>query len=156
MSIAIMLEEFLEEQGIQYDLIQHEPTMSTGRTAEATHISGNRLAKGVLLKDGRGYVLAVLPATHHIRMADLEAQTNRRLSMACEKDMTLNFPDCERGAVPIVGEPYGLEMIVDDSIVAQPEVYFEGGDHQTLIHVSGAQFQKLTAQARHGRFSTHD
>jgi Ala-tRNA(Pro) deacylase len=47
-------------------------------------------------------------------------------------------------------------MLVDDSIEKQPEVYFEAGDHGTLIHMSHAQFATLTATARHGRFSVHD
>jgi Ala-tRNA(Pro) deacylase len=47
-------------------------------------------------------------------------------------------------------------VIVDDSIQEQPDVYLEGGDHTTLIHISQAQFSRLMAGARHGRFSVHD
>ena len=47
-------------------------------------------------------------------------------------------------------------MIVDDSIQEQPDVYLEGGDHTTLIHISQAQFSRLMSGARHGRFSIHD
>jgi Ala-tRNA(Pro) deacylase len=36
---------------------------------------------------------------------------------------------------------------------AQPQVYMEAGDHETLIRMSHAQFAHLTAGARHGRFS---
>jgi Ala-tRNA(Pro) deacylase len=46
--------------------------------------------------------------------------------------------------------------MVDDSIDDQPEVYLEGGDHETLVHMSHAQFASLTATARHGCFSAHD
>ena len=47
-------------------------------------------------------------------------------------------------------------MIVDDSMEAQPEIYIEAGDHETLLQLSRAQFARLTADALHGRFSTHD
>jgi len=50
----------------------------------------------------------------------------------------------------------GLNIIVDDSIEAQPEIYMEAGDHETLLHLSHAQFARLTANALHGRFSAHD
>ena len=53
------------------------------------------------------------------------------------------------------GECYGLDTVVDDSIEHQPEVYLEGGDHETLVHMSHAQFASLTATARHGSFSVH-
>jgi hypothetical protein len=37
-----------------------------------------------------------------------------------------------------------------------PDVYLEGDDHTTLIHISQAQFTRLMSGARHGRFSVHD
>jgi Ala-tRNA(Pro) deacylase len=42
---------------------------------------------------------------------------------------------------------------VDDSIEAQPEIYMEAGDHETLLHISHAQFARLIGSARRGRFS---
>jgi Ala-tRNA(Pro) deacylase len=47
-------------------------------------------------------------------------------------------------------------MIVDDRLNEQPDVYFEAGDHMSLIHVNAMGFQRLTAEAGHGRFSRHD
>ena len=55
-----------------------------------------------------------------------------------------------------VGECYGLDTVVDDSIEEPPEVYLEGGDHATLVHMSHTQFASLTATARHGTFSVQD
>jgi prolyl-tRNA editing enzyme YbaK/EbsC (Cys-tRNA(Pro) deacylase) len=51
---------------------------------------------------------------------------------------------------------YGLDIIVDDSIQAQSDIYMEAGDHETLLHMGHAQFARLTANAEHGRFSAHD
>ena len=156
MGIAITMEQFLDQQTARYDVVRHAPTDSSLRTAEASHIPGDRLAKGVVLKDDIGFLLAVLPATHRIRLADLEAQTRRNLHIAAELEMQVLFRDCVEGAVPVMGAAYGMDMIVDDSLSAQPDVYFEGGDHETLIHMNGSEFQRLTAQAPHGRFSVHD
>ncbi len=156
MGIAIMMEEFLAEQDVRYDLLRHAPTMTSMRTAEAGHIRGDHLAKGVVLKDDTGYLLAVLPATYHLRLDALEAQTHRRLGLAAEQDMARLFPDCAWGAVPVFGTVYGLESIVDDSIANRPDIYFEGGDHETLVHMDGDDFQRLTVRAAHGRFSEHN
>jgi Ala-tRNA(Pro) deacylase len=35
----------------------------------------------------------------------------------------------------------------------QPDVYFEAGDHEDLIHVSAENFQKLMSGAEHASFS---
>ena len=36
------------------------------------------------------------------------------------------------------------------------DIYLEGGDHMTLVHVSRTQFARLMSEAQHGRFSAHD
>ena len=78
------------------------------------------------------------------------------MSLAGEHEVTELFQDCVRGAIPAVGECYGLDVVVDTSIDGQPDVYFEGGDHTSLVHMTGAQFAGLTATARHGSFSAHN
>ena len=153
MAIALTLERYLDAKHVSYDVIEHVPTHSSLETAAACRIPGDRLAKAVLLRDEVGYALAVLPASHHISLAELRRQFGDDVNLASEREIEDLFEDCERGAVPAVGECYGLDMVVDDSIEQQPEIYFEGGDHETLVHMSRRQFAGLTAAARHGSFS---
>ena len=154
MSIAPTLQRYVAAESIEYDVIPHEPTLSSTRTAEASGISGNCLAKGIVLRrDGSDYMLAVLPASHHIQLADLRKQLGDNIQFAKEAEVDPLFPDCAHGAVPAVGQCYGLPLVVDDSLEAQPQVYMEAGDHETLIRMSHAQFAHLTTGARHGRFS---
>src|SRR5712671_962094 len=63
MSIAPTLQRYLTAENIQYDVIPHDPTMSSARTAEACRISGDRLAKAIVLRRNAGYMLAVIPET---------------------------------------------------------------------------------------------
>ena len=156
MAIAPTFQRYLATKNVLYDIVAHQPTKSSMRTAEACRISGDRVAKAVVLRDEYGYVLAILPASHHIRFSALKSQLGEDVELASEYEAAELFQDCTRGALPAVGECYGLDMIVDDSIEKQPEVYFEAGDHGTLIHMSHGQFAALTAAARHGSFSAHD
>ena len=73
--------------------------------------------------------------------------------MANEEQIETLFIDCEPGAVPALGAAYGLKVIVDDSLAKEPEVFLEGGDHASLVHVSGSTFQQLLADARHAQFT---
>jgi Ala-tRNA(Pro) deacylase len=156
MSIAPKLRNYLAAEGIQYAEIPHVFTMSSNRTAEACHIPGDRLAKGVVLRRNGDYLLAVVPASHHLRLSDLRAELGDHVVMANEAEINRLFGDCAHGAIPAVGQCYGLNMIVDDSMEAQPEIYIEAGDHETLLQFTRAQFGRLTANALHGRFSAHD
>jgi Ala-tRNA(Pro) deacylase len=153
MSIAPTLQRYLTTENIQYDVIPHDPTMSSTRTAEACQISGDRLAKAIVLRRNAGYLLAVLPASHHLRLSDLKDQLGDNVEMAEESEIASLFPDCAHGAVPPIGHCYALPLIVDDSIEAQPEIYMEAGDHQTLLLMGHAQFARLMENERHGRFS---
>ena len=80
----------------------------------------------------------------------------RAVRLATEDEATELFPDCSIGAIPALGTAYGMNMVVDDSLAEQPEVYFEGGDHTSLVQISAEQFSWLTQKAAHGHFSTHD
>jgi Ala-tRNA(Pro) deacylase len=74
MAIAPTFQKYLAAKDVAYDVVAHEPTKSSIRTAEACRVSGDCVAKAVVLRDEYGYVLAVLPASHHIRLGDLRMQ----------------------------------------------------------------------------------
>jgi Ala-tRNA(Pro) deacylase len=155
MTVSPTLQKYLD-QTVTYDLIPHDPTMSSTRTAEACHVSGDALVKGVVLRRDGDYMMAILPASHHLHLSALKSQLGHKVDLASEEEIMRLFADCERGAVPPVGECYGLDVIVDDSIDGQREIYMEGGDHATLIRLDREQFARLTAKAWHGHFTTHD
>jgi Ala-tRNA(Pro) deacylase len=154
MPIAPTLMRYLD-QNATYDVLFHEPTVSSMRTAEASHISGDCLAKAVVLRRDGSYLLAVLPASHRLNLQELRMGLGKDVDLASETSIDGLFTDCAHGAVPAIGECYGLDMIVDEAIDEQPEIYFEGGDHTTLVHMSQAEFARLTRNARHERFSFH-
>lgn len=156
MTITSTLQSYLRENGVDPQTVTHEKTLSASRTAQASHVPGDRVAKGVLVKDAEGYLLAVIPASHHLEMDSLSRLTGRTLRLADEDEVADTFPDCALGAVPPMGAPYGLETVVDDSLAGQPETFLEGGDHATLLQVTAEEFARLTRDAKHGAFSRHD
>ncbi len=153
MTISMKLESYLVDQGVEYEVLKHQPTWSSSQTAQASHVSGNRIAKGVVLKDAEGYLMAVLPASCHIHFNKLQSMLGRDLDMATEEEAVTLFKDCEPGAFPAVGAAYGLEMVVDESLDSQPDIFMEGGDHASLLHISAEQFHNLMSSALHGSFS---
>jgi Ala-tRNA(Pro) deacylase len=106
-------------------------------------VPGSRLAKSVILEDEQGYLMVVLPSTRQVNMQELHRQLNRNLVLATENELGGLFADCETGALPPIGSVYGVETVVDDAIAEQPDIFFEAGDHEQLIHVSAETFQTL-------------
>src|SRR5215212_7172429 len=102
-TMAPTLRKYLMDQGIRYELIRHEPTMSSLGSAHAGHLPSSCVAKGIVLNNGDSYVLAVLPASHHLRLPDLRLELGQEVHLASEPEVEAIFHDCERGAVPPVG-----------------------------------------------------
>lgn len=152
MTIAHTVTDFLQKQHVAYDVVSHPHTDSSKGTARAAHVPADCLAKAVVLTDAKGYLMAVVPGDCHVDLHTLSRKLGRRLELVSENRLPPVFKDCDPGAVPPLGPAYGMETIMDDRLVGQPQIYFEAGDHQQLIRVSGEQFVSLLKEARHGRF----
>ncbi len=157
MAIANRLEKYLREQGVKYKLVTHPHSEYSMQTAEKAHVPGDALAKGVLVKDDDEYLLVVLPADYHIELDSLKKLLNQNVAMVDEVTLGVVFSDCEVGAVPPIGMAYGIKTIWDpkSSLGDLEQVYFEAGDHQNLVKISGVQFHELMASAERGEFSHH-
>jgi Ala-tRNA(Pro) deacylase len=153
MTIAKRLKDHLESQGVAYETVRHPRTATAGETAEAAHIPGNRMAKAVVIHLDNGPVLAVVPSSHRVDLGALQEFLDRRLGLASETEVEALFDDCDIGAAPPVGSAYGVPTVVDKSLSGLDRVWFEGGDHRTLVSVAGADFDRLMQDARQGGFS---
>ncbi|MCW8331726.1 YbaK/EbsC family protein [Photobacterium sp. SDRW27] len=152
MAIAKAVSEFLTKKNVSFGTVAHPKSSSSCETAHAAHIPEDHLAKSVLLKDEKGYLLAVVPASEWISLDRLNDELNRDLQLVPEEEMDQLFSDCQPGAIPPLGEAYGIETIVDDALHALSKVYFEAGDHKQLIQVNSEQFHTLMKGLRHGYY----
>ena len=77
------------------------------------------------------------------------------MGLATEPELAGLFPDCEVGAIPPIGAAYGLRTLMDTRLGKEPEVYFEAGDHESLIKVSAEAFRTLMADAESVELAEH-
>lgn len=155
MGVATTVSKYLARMNVSFDLIEHAHTPTSQHTAEAARVPGDEVAKAVLLRDKRGYVMAVLPATHRVDTHLLCGMLHRDLKLVDESEFGRVFTDCEPGAIPPLGEAYGIATVVDDDLLECADLYLEAGDHEHLLHLSRDQFRSLMAHVMHGAFSYH-
>jgi Ala-tRNA(Pro) deacylase len=153
MPAAQTVVNYLQTHQIPYTILPHRRTVSSRETAEAAHVSVEQLAKAVIFWDPAGYLMAVVPGDRHVGVDTLSGKVGRKLMLADESRIAPVFRDCDPGAIPPIGPAYGMETIIDDSLVGLPEIYFEAGDHEDLIRVDGEQFLRMLNPAQHGQFS---
>lgn len=143
MAIASRLQRYISEHELAWDSVAHTPSSCCLDAAHRAHVPADRMAKAVLLEDDYGYVIAVIAADSNLDLKAARQALDRDLILASEREVSSLFPDCEPGAVPPVGEAYGIATVWDASLAEKPDVYFEGGDHRTLVHMSGRSFSAL-------------
>jgi Ala-tRNA(Pro) deacylase len=153
MTVAASVVRVLTDHGTEYNLIPHPKSFSSVESANFAHVPEDHIAKGVLLKDRDGYVLAVIPASEWVDLRRLKAELGRDLDMAPETEVDRLFNDCAPGAIPPLGEAYGLEMVLDESLTHLSSIYFEGGDHEHLVRLDSDQFNALMQGVRRGHIS---
>jgi Ala-tRNA(Pro) deacylase len=148
------LDEFLIQRRIPFERMYHQPAFTADRVAQYLHVPGKDVAKTVLLRTPHGYVLAVLPATHHVDLDQVKRDLGEEsVEMATEQEIEQLFQDCERGAMPPFGSLYQLPTIVDDALAKDEKIVFEAQNHEEAIRMTFHDFAELE-RPRIGHFAS--
>jgi Ala-tRNA(Pro) deacylase len=153
MAIARTLTNYLQERGVIYTLKPHPHTETAAAAAHAANLPVHQVAKAVVLCDDAGYVLSVVPASHSLELGWVNQELGRNLELANEREFRNLFADCQPGAVPALGEAYGIQVIWDDELAFTSDIYIEAGDHEHLIWVDRHEFRKLMEALPHAIIS---
>ena len=147
--------ELLRGHGVRFEVIEHLTTFTAQRMAQAVHVSGEDVAKTVLLCADTKYVVAVLPATHSIDLDKLPGILGaKEVTLANETECSELFPDSEFGVVPPFASQYGLETVIDEPLTKHKEIVFEGDAHDEAIRLLYEDYEKIE-QPRVANFSHH-
>jgi Ala-tRNA(Pro) deacylase len=142
------IKNFLEKENVRYSTILHSPAFTAQESSESAHISGKAFAKTVIIEIDGKYAMAVLPAHRRVDLDDLREITgSANVRMASEPQMKSLFPDCEVGAMPPLGNLYGLDVYVTPALAENGEIAFNAGSHTELIKMRFADFERV-AQPR--------
>ena len=147
MSIATTLRTYLEGRAITYALVPHPHTGSSMDTAASAHVPGDRLAKAVIVQSQGEPLMVVVPSDYHVHLGLLHRYLGSEVGLATEQELSALFPDCEPGAIPVIGQAYGIRTLLDSTLLEEPELYLEAGDHETLVRVVGYDFRTLMEDA---------
>jgi len=153
MAIATTLKSYLEDHHVEYDMVKHPHSATALESAHTAHVPEHQVAKAVVLKDDKGYVVSVLPSTNRLDMEWVSESLGRNLRIVRENELPKLFKDCDVGAVPALSDAYGLDVIWDEQLTNASEIYIEAGDHQNLIHMHGDAFCKLMKDLPHNIIS---
>ena len=145
--MARTVQNSLDKANCEFDIVSHPHSASSLETARVAGIPAERVAKSVILDDHHGrYLMAVLPASRHLDLSKVRGSGEWQITR--ESNLAHLFNDCERGAVPALGESYGLDMVIDPLLTRQKDIYLEAGNHNNLLHMSVPQYLKMVPHAQ--------
>ena len=137
---------FLEEAGVDFDVLEHAHTERAADEAAALGIGPEEVAKTVVLVAPSGNVRAVLAASERIdlrKVAALLGVGGKKVHLASEDDLARDYPDFELGAVP----PFGGrddQVVVDEPLAGRDSVVLEAGRHEKSVRLKTADLLRLT------------
>jgi Ala-tRNA(Pro) deacylase len=138
------LDEMLASRQVSFERLSHRPAFTANRVAQVLHVHGKEMAKCVVLRTRRGYVMAVLPAPYKIDLEKLGGQVgDDNVQMATEEEIQQLFPDCEVGAMPPFGSLYHLRTIIDESLAEDDRIVFEAQNHEEAIRMSYRDYETV-------------
>lgn len=129
--------QYLEQQGIDFETVEHEQTFTATAEAEATGVAPDHVAKTMLLRDGDDYRLAVIAASHRLdlRKARDALAASGHLRLATEGEMADDFAAFEVGALPPFGPLLPAAEVVDRRLLEHDRILCSGGDHRHSVLV---------------------
>jgi Ala-tRNA(Pro) deacylase len=144
MSIATQVKDFMETNGVDYEVIAHPVTYTAQETAASVHRPGREVAKPVLITDGENYALAVVDAPHQVDLNKFARASGMEGAMlADESVMRELFPDCEPGAMPPFGNLYGIKVFCDSNLQEDDTITFNACTHYEAVRMKWEDFKRI-------------
>jgi Ala-tRNA(Pro) deacylase len=136
--------EYLAEKKVPYSTHQHMTAYTAQEVAAEEHVSGNIVAKAVVVRAGTEYVLCVLPASCKLDMRKVaKAVGAKEPQLADEQEMAQLFPDTEVGAEPPFGNLYNLSTFLDQHLAADEDIVFQAGTHRDTVRMKMTDYMSL-------------
>lgn len=144
MPILAKLREALDASGASYTHHVHSLAYTARELASAEHIPAHEVAKVVIFLGDHGYGMAVLCADSMVDVMELRAALGyQRMRLATEAELGELFPDCELGAMPPLGNLFGLPVYVDSRVAGEEIIAFNAGTHRDVVLMRFKDFQNL-------------
>lgn len=144
MTISAKIKQYLDENGIEYQIAEHPLAYTAAEVAGKQHIPGKQMIKAVIVKTEEEFIMCVLPAIHMVDFEKLKHVLNvEDLELAEENDLKSLFPEYDLGAEPPFGHLYGLKVFVDSILNEDDEVVFNAGTHTDVVKLKFSDFVRL-------------
>jgi len=140
---------YLDKNKTKYAVIPHKTVYTAYDTAQTLRKKLEEIAKNLLLKADRFYILAILPASKNVDLKKLKSIIEKnlkhkigKLDLPKEKVMTQIFK-VKPGALPAFGAINQLPVYLDKALYKVKKAIFTSGSFEDSIEMALKDFEKL-------------
>ena len=148
MAITKKLKDNLDAAKVPYEVYNHALAYTAQEIAAKQHVSGNELAKVVMLEADDQLVMGVIRGNDKIDLPTVENSLGvDRARLATEDEFVARFPECEIGAMPPFGNLFGMKVFVDPALEKDEYIFFNAGNHVETVRLKYKDFARLAQPA---------
>lgn len=151
-TLKTQVTKLLDKAKVKYKVIGHKVVYTAHDAAQTTKKKLSEIAKVVLVKADKDFVLIVLPAGKYLDFSGIKkALKAKKVSMASEKDIT-KYLKTKVGLLHPFGSEYNLQTLLDKGMSRAKKMIASAGTYTDSVEITIKDFEKLVKPIR-GAFS---
>lgn len=137
MATAAWIKDMLEKRDVAYEELHHRVAFTAQEVAQSEHVSGDCVAKVVVIIADDRPVELILPASRRVALDRVRKVLGAdAVRLASEAEMNRIFTDCETGAIPPLRRWNDVAVLMDASISKATQLLFQAGSHEDAIRLN--------------------
>jgi aspartyl-tRNA synthetase len=135
---------FLDKRKIVYKTFEHKPVFTSEEAATVRNTSLHQGAKALIMIGDKKPLMIVLPADLKVNTKGVKELLHiKNLQMATASEVE-QISETQIGAVPPLGNLFGIPLYVDERLRDNQEIVFNAGLHTKSIQMSEKDFEKVS------------
>lgn len=139
-SVFDRVEALLQEHGVQYEVLRHEPVYTSQEAADVRGTPLSSGAKALICKGDDRVVMFVVPGDRRLDSRGIRRLRNWRKLRFLSRDEVVALTGLEPGAIPPFGQLFRLPTFCDRRLGENERINFNAGDHCISVSMSYADY----------------
>ncbi|MFA5777126.1 MAG: YbaK/EbsC family protein [Parcubacteria group bacterium] len=145
--------DYLEKNKYRYEIIKHRTTYTSWDTAQTEKVKPNEVAKTLVIKVDKDWIIAILPSNKNLNKKDLLNLINsnrkknkeklaQKIDFADERWLKKNMKIGKLGAVPPFRELLKADIYFDKMLSKNKKIYVSSGEYDASLRILLNQYLK--------------
>jgi len=159
--LSNQITKLLDQAKVKYNILEHKVVYTAHDVSATTKKKLSEIAKVVLVKADKSWVLVVVPAGKYIDLKAIQkvlasakggsTSGGKKVSIASEKDIT-KYLKTKIGLLHPFGHVYNIPTLIDKNLIKAKKIIASAGSYTHSVEVAIKDFEKLVKPTK-GLFS---